>query len=65
MADNYLENKYESYLKRKEAERKEKCRIWKKRLDEYRKRTGAGQDPGKEIAEDKHKDTEKNQEDTI
>lgn len=44
MADNYLENKYESYLKRKEAEKQAKCRIWKKRLDEYRKKTASGQE---------------------
>ena len=38
MADTYLEEKYEEFLKRKDAEHKAKCRVWKKRLDEYRKR---------------------------
>lgn len=40
MADNYLENRYEQYLERKrkkEAERKENFR---RRLEEYRKKTG-------------------------
>ena len=38
MADNYLEEKYRQFLDRKNAEHQMKCRIWKKRLDEYRKR---------------------------
>lgn len=51
MADNYLEKKYESYLERKEAEKRAKCRIWKKRLDEYRKRIETEQDSRKENTE--------------
>ena len=38
MADNYLEEKYEQFLKRKDAEHEAKCRIWKKRLEAYRKK---------------------------
>ncbi len=38
MADNYLEEKYEQLLKRKRSEHEAKCRIWKKRLDAYRKK---------------------------
>ena len=41
MADNYLEEKYEQFLKRKNAEHEAKCRIWKKRLDAYRKKMDA------------------------
>ena len=46
MADNYLEEKYEQLLKRKEAEHKAKCRMWQKRLEEYRRRTGFGKESG-------------------
>ena len=38
MADNYLEEKYEQYLHRKDDEHKARCNVWKKRLDAYRKR---------------------------
>ncbi len=38
MADNYLEEKYEQFLNRKNAEHQAKCKIWKKRLDAYRKK---------------------------
>lgn len=38
MADNYLENKYEAYKARKDAEGKAKKLIWKKRLEQYRKK---------------------------
>ncbi len=41
MADNYLEEKYEQFLKRKDAEHEAKCRIWKKRLEAYRKKLEA------------------------
>lgn len=38
MADNYLENKYEAYLQRKEAAEKAKRSAWKKRMAAYRKK---------------------------
>lgn len=38
MADNYLERKYDEYLKRKEAAEKAKRVAWKKRMDAYRKK---------------------------
>ena len=38
MADNYLEEKYEQFLKRKDAEHQAKCKLWKKRLYAYRKK---------------------------
>lgn len=42
MADNYLEEKYRKFLDRKDAEHQAKCRLWKKRLDAYRKKIEAG-----------------------
>ncbi len=45
MADNYLEEKYDQFLKRKDEEHRAKCKVWKKRLDDYRKRMEAGKTP--------------------
>lgn len=43
MADNYLENKYEELLQRKEKERRQRQAAWKKRMDAYRKKLEAEQ----------------------
>lgn len=38
MADNYLERKYDEYLRRKAEAEKAKRLAWKKRMDAYRKK---------------------------
>lgn len=38
MADNYLERKMEAYRERKDKEEMERKRLWRKRLDAYRKK---------------------------
>lgn len=38
MADNYLENQYETYMKQKAARQKAKSLAAKKRMEAYRKR---------------------------
>ena len=42
MADNYLESRYEDYLRRKEKAEKAKREKVRKRLEEYRKSLEAG-----------------------
>ena len=42
MADNYLESRYEDYLRRKEKAERLKREKFRKRLEEYRKKQETG-----------------------
>lgn len=44
MADNYLERKYEEYLKRKQAAEKARKARLRKHMDEYRKKLARQQE---------------------
>ena len=44
MADNYLESRYEDYLRRKEKAEKARREKFRKRLEEYKKKIETGTD---------------------
>lgn len=46
MADNYLERKYEEYLKRKQAAEKARKARMRKHMDEYRRKLAMQQEDG-------------------